>query len=97
MNVLFNSVGPWLVVVGSFLSRLAWTGRSFSEFTLSYSMLFYIPVSVIINRKLFKMTKSVWLGALVNAALVSWLMVCKSGCGDGYYAQNILSVLFGML
>ena len=77
MNVLFNSVGPWLVVVGSFLSRLAWTGRSFSEFTLSYSMLFYIPVSVIINRKLFKMTKSVWLGALVNAALVSWLMVCK--------------------
>ena len=94
MNVLFNSVGAWLVVVGSYLSRLAWTGRSFSEFTLSYSMLLYIPVSVIINRKLFKMTKSVWLGTFINAALVAWLMVCKSGVGDGYYAQGILSVLF---
>ena len=94
MNVLFNSVGAWLVVVGSYLSRLAWTGRSFSEFTLSYSMLLYIPVSVIINRKLFKMTKSVWLGTLINAALVAWLMVGKSGVGDGYYAQGILSVLF---
>lgn len=94
MSVLFNSVGAWLVVVGSYLSRLAWTGRSFSEFTLSYSMLLYIPVSVVINRKLFKMTKSVWLGTFVNAALVSWMMVCKSGVGDGYYAQSILSVLF---
>ena len=94
MNVLFNSIGAWLVVVGSYASRLAWTGKSFSEFTLSYSMLLYIPVSVIINRKLFKMTKSVWLGTLINAALVSWLMVCKSGVGDGYYAQGILSVLF---
>lgn len=94
MNVLFNSIGAWLVVVGSYASRLAWTGKSFSEFTLSYSMLLYIPVSVIINRKLFKMTKSVWLGTLINAALVSWLMVCKSGVGDGYYAQGILSILF---
>lgn len=94
MSVLFNSVGAWLVVCGTFLSRLAWTGRSFSEFTLSYSMLFYIPVSVVINRKCYKLTKSVWLGALINAALVAWLMVCKSGVGDGYYAQGILSVLF---
>lgn len=94
LNVLFNSVGAWLVVVGSYLSRLAWTGRSFSEFTLSYSMLLYIPVSVIINRKLYKMTKSVWLGTLINAALVAWLFVSKSGVGDGYYAQSILSVLF---
>lgn len=94
MNILFNSIGAWLVVVGSYLSRLAWTGKSFSEFTLSYSMLLYIPVSVLINRKLYKMTKSVWLGTLVNAALVAWLMTCKSGVGDGYYAQGILSVLF---
>lgn len=96
MNVLFNSIGAWLVVVGSFASRLAWTGKSFSEFTLSYSMLLYIPVSVIINRKCFKMTKSVWLGTLLNAALVAWLMVCKSGVGDGYYGQGILSILFNM-
>ena len=94
MNLLFNSVGAWLVVVGSFASRLAWTGKSFSEFTLSYSMLLYIPVSVIINRKCFKMTKSIWLGTLINAALVAWLMTCKSGVGDGYYGQGILSVLF---
>lgn len=94
MNLLFNSVGAWLVVVGSYLSRLAWTGKSFSEFTLSYSMLLYIPVSVIINRKCFKMTKSIWLGTFINAALVAWLMTCKSGVGDGYYAQGILSVLF---
>ena len=94
MNLLFNSIGAWLVVVGSFASRLAWTGKSFSEFTLSYSMLLYIPVSVIINRKCFKMTKSIWLGTFINAALVAWLMVCKSGVGDGYYAQGILSFLF---
>ncbi len=95
-NVLFNSVGAWLVCLFSYLSRLAWTGKSFSEFTLSYSMLLYIPVSVVINRVLYKMTKSVWLGTLVNAALLAWLMVCKNGVGDGYYAQGILNVLFNL-
>ncbi|MBR0428466.1 MAG: alpha/beta hydrolase [Lachnospiraceae bacterium] len=96
LNVLFNAVGAWLVFLFSLLSRLAWTGKSFSEFTLSYSMLLYIPVSVVINRKLYKMTKSIWLGTLVNAALLAWLMVCKNGVGDGYYAQSILNVLFNL-
>ncbi len=95
-NVLFNAVGAWLVFLFSMLSRLAWTGKSFSEFTLSYSMLLYIPVSVVINRKLYKMTKSIWLGTLVNSALLAWLMVCKNGIGDGYYAQSILNVLFNL-
>lgn len=95
-NVLFNSVGAWLVCLFSYLSRLAWTGKSFSEFTLSYSMLLYIPVSVVINRILYKMTKSVWLGTLVNAAILAWLMVCKNGISDGYYAQSILNVIFNL-
>lgn len=96
LNVLINSIGPWLVFFFNFISQLTWTGQGFSDFTLSFSMMLFVPVSVFVSRKIYKMTNSVWLGAFMNAALLAWLLVSKSGVGDGYYPQNIISILFNV-
>ena len=38
----------------------------------------------------------IWLGALINAMLLSWMMVSSMGMADAYYVQNIIDIIFGV-
>jgi acetyl esterase/lipase len=96
LNIFINSIGAWFLFFCNYISQITWNGKAFSDFTLSYSMMLFIPVSVYISRKIYRMTNSVWLGSFVDALLLSWLMVSKSGIGDSYYGQNIISILFNV-
>ncbi len=93
--VVVGSAGVWICLACDLLSYLAWTGRSFSPFTCSYSMLLLVPLTVLINRRLYRRTNSVWLGAFVNALLIAWVLVCSNGTSDMYYGNTLVSVIFG--
>ena len=96
LNIVINSIGVWLLCLISQLMRANWNGVPFSDFTLSYSMLFFVPLTVFISRKTYKMTRNLWLGALINALLLSWTLVCGAGMADSYYGQNLISIIFGV-
>lgn len=95
--IVVNSLGVWLLCLFCYIMWFVnWTGAAISDFTLSYSMLLFVPVTVYITRKLFKMTNSVWLGACVNAILLAWSLVSSAGTADMYYGQGIISIIFGV-
>jgi hypothetical protein len=96
LNIVINSIGVWVLFIIDLLMQANWNGKPFSDFSTSYSMLFLVPLTVFINRKLYKKTHSIWLGALINAMLLSWMMVSSMGMADAYYGQNIISVIFGV-
>lgn len=97
LTIIINSLGVWLLCLFVYvMSRISWAGTPISDFTLSFSMLLFVPVTVYISRKVYKMTNSIWLGAFINAMLLAWTMVCSSGTADQYFGQNILSVIFGV-
>ena len=58
-------------------------------------MLLLVPLTVLINRRLYRRTNSVWLGAFVNALLIAWVLVCSNGTSDMYYGNTLVSVIFG--
>ena len=97
LTVVINSVGVSLLCLFCYIMWFVnWTGAAISDFTLSYSMLLFVPVTVYITRKMYKVTNTVWLGAFLNAALLAWSLVCSAGIADKYYGQGIISILFGV-
>lgn len=97
LTVVINSIGVSLLCLFCYIMWFVnWTGAAISDFTLSYSMLLFVPVTVYITRKMYKVTNSVWLGAFLNASLLAWSLVCSAGIADNYYGQGIISLLFGV-
>ena len=96
LTVVVNSLGVWGLSLFCYVMWFVnWKGAAISDFTLSYSMQLFVPLTVYISRKLYKMTNSVWLGSFVNAMLLSWTLVCSAGIADIYYGQSIFAILFG--
>jgi len=97
LTVIINSLGVWLLFLINYAwERIHWTGTPISDFTLSFAMLLFVPVTVYISRKLYKMTNSIWLGAFINSMLLSWSVLSAFGIADNYFGQNIINVIFGV-
>ena len=95
-TIVINSLGVWVLCLFCYaMWFINWKGAAISDFTLSYSMLLFVPVTVYITRKMYKVTRSVWLGATINSLFLAWTLVCSAGIADKYYGQNIISVIFG--
>jgi len=96
-TIIVNSLGVWALCLFCYIMWFVnWTGAAISDFTLSYSMLLFVPVTVYVTRKMYKLTNSVWLGALLNSMLLAWTLTCSAGIADKYYGQSFLSILFGV-
>lgn len=94
--IVVNSLGVWGLSLFCFVMWFVnWKGAAISDFTLSYSMQLFVPLTVIISKKVYKMTRSVWLGSFINAMLLAWTLVCSAGIADIYYGQSIFAILFG--
>ncbi len=63
---------------------------AFVNWNSSYGMLILLPLHTLLNRKLYRLTKSVWLGALLNALLIAWTMICINGYAT-YFGQGVIS------
>ncbi len=90
--VLANSVGLWLCCILNFVIALSrpYQGLFFSSFICSYHMVTVVPMTTFLNRKLYRVTKSIWVSAALCAILVAWTLVCTLGINDVWYGQTWL-------
>lgn len=93
--VLVNSAGVWLCALIQIIVMLT-TKNNFSSFICSYQVLLIVPLTVIVARKTYRMTNSVWLGAFINAMFVAWSMVSATGCSDFYFPISLLGRIFSV-
>ena len=91
-SVIFGSLGVWLVALINILVLHA--GRpQFSAWQFTYQFLFAVPLNIYLCRRLYKVTKSVWLGAFVNAFLLAWSFLAAGGYNT-YCPQGVFSLFF---
>lgn len=90
--VLTNSVGLWLCCLLNILIALSrpYQGLFFSSFICSYQMVTIVPMTTFLNRKIYRITKSIWVSAALCAILVAWTLVCTLGINDVWYGQTWL-------
>lgn len=94
ITIVFNSLGVWILAAVTTMV-LHSSGASISNWTSTYGFIFFVPVTVFISRKMYQITKSVWLGAAVNSLLIGWMMVCTIGY-NAYIPQNWMSNFFNI-
>ena len=59
-------------------------------------MLVMVPVTCYLSRKLYLLTKNLWIGATVNAGLVCWNVISSMGIYNYYTGQTFLGNLLGL-
>lgn len=94
LDVVANSFGVWILAIVTTIV-LHKTGTSISNWTSSYGFIFFVPVTIVISKLMYKVTKSVWLGAAVNSLLIGWMMVCTIGYNT-YVSQGWFSNFFNI-
>ena len=94
-SVIINSAGIWLCCLISIIVMNT-TGGNFSSFIGSYNIVLVVPITAYVSRKCFNMTKSIWLGAFVNALFVSWCTVSYVGVNDIYVPMQFFSNLLNV-
>ena len=92
ITVLVSSAGIWLCCLLNYViaQNTTFNGTFFSSFICSYQMLVVVPIIVYINKKLYKLTNSIWVGAALSALIISWSFVCSLGINDTFYGQTWL-------
>lgn len=97
ITIVVGSLGVWLCcLINILMAKASFNGQLFSSFICSYQMLLFVPVTVYISRKFYKMTNTIWVGAFMNSLLMAWSFIGGNGLADGYYAQAFASVFFGV-
>ena len=99
ITVLVNSAGIWLcclinLIVMKTQSSLG-SVKFFASFITYYYTLLYVPITVYINRKFYKLTNSVWAGTFVNSLMAAWFLVSSTGINFAYAGTTFGEILFG--
>ena len=96
ITVVINSAGVYLCCLVNYL-MLVGADNLWSSFISTYGMLVVVPITVYITRKMYKLTNSIWLGALTNSFLVSWCICSAAGLNCNVYnAQTWYSTFFNV-
>ena len=94
--VLMNSAGIWLCCLVNY-EIMVRTGNPWNSFISTYQVLLIAPITVYITRKLYRLTNSIWLGAAVNALLISWSLCSANGFDiNAFIPQSAMSVFFNV-
>ena len=95
--IVVNSAGVWIIcLINILIAKTAYNGTLFSSFICSYQFNVFVPLTVFLSRKLYRMTKNIWAGATLNTALVVWSMMCTLGINDLYHGQSFISNFFNL-
>ena len=97
ISIIVNSAGVWIIcLINIFIAKTSYDGTLFSSFICSYQFNVFVPITVYLSRKLYRMTKSIWSGAMLNSCLVVWSMACTLGINDIYHGQSVISNFFNI-
>lgn len=70
-------------------------GQSITSFMLTYGAIIYLPIMTFISRKIYQVTKTVWIGTFVSSLLLAWMLVCMSGTNSMYVPQTWITNFLG--
>jgi hypothetical protein len=98
-TVLLGSAGIFLCcIVNYIVTSIGFQGSSaggpakyFASFSLTYGVLIWVPVTTYITRKMYILTKNIWVGAFLCTILIAWSLASTVGNNDLYIAQSWLS------
>ena len=76
---------------------LLFADKLFSTFISTYAFLVFVPLTAYITRKMYKLTNSIWLGAVFNSLLISWSLNTAIGIScEKYFGQTWISNFFNI-
>jgi hypothetical protein len=95
--VIMGSVGVWLLCLINYIIS-AKTGDEylFSSFISTYQFNLWVPIILYIIRKMYRITKNNWTGAVFCSVLVAWSIASTVGAQSSYIGQNWLSIFFNI-
>lgn len=98
-TVIINSLGIWLCCLINWFVMMNKTpggeAQFFASFITYYYTLLYVPITVYISRKFYKLTNNVWVGTFVNSFMASWFLVSSTGINFAYAGTTFAEIFFG--
>lgn len=85
--VVVNSLGVWLLCLVNYISY-AGSNALFSNFTSSYGFIIFVPLTVYVTRKMYKVTNNIWIAAALNALLLSWSICSCTGYNTSLFPEQ---------
>ncbi len=99
LSMVYSSLGMWLLcAVTMIVLYSSDVGEPFtviSSFGATFSFLLFVPLRAYINRKLYRMTNSVWLGVLLNSLIAAWAVVGALGSNGAFPGVTFAEKFFG--
>ena len=94
LTVVAGSAGVWLNhMVNMFGVHVM--NVQLSEATICGGLIMFVPLSVYIARKTYRLTGSIWTGAFINSFLVGWTWVSGISITNTYMGATFLEKLLG--
>lgn len=95
--VIMGSVGVWaLCLVNYFISKKTGDEYLFSSFISTFQFNLWVPIILYILRKMYRITRNLWTGAVFCSCLVAWSLASTVGAHSSYIGQNWLSIFFNI-
>lgn len=95
--VIINSAGIYLIFfVNLIIAITSFDGSLFCSFSASHPLLVMVPLTTYISRKMYNLTKSVWVGSTIIAMLLVWASTSLAGIYNYYLGQTWLSIVLGL-
>ncbi len=95
LNVILASAPLWILFVILYVPfYLDVSKLPTSPMISTWPLFLLVPAIAYISMKLYKYSGSVWLGALVNTFLITW-MLCSSAASSVYVNGSLLTKWFG--
>ena len=96
VTVVLNTLGVVACCLVNYVI-MSRTGTPWNSFISTYQVLVIVPLTVYVTRKMYRITNSIWLGAAVNALLISWSMCSGNGLDiNAFFPQTWLSAFFNI-
>ena len=92
LMVVFGSLGVFICWGANYISLHA-TDVALCNWNSAYGMLFFAPMTTYLSRKIYKISKNIWLAALIIALLIAYSIVSTNGYGD-YIPQSFITFFF---
>ena len=95
--VIMGSIGVWILcIINYFVSKKTGDEYLFSSFISTFQFNLWVPIVLYILRKMYRITRSNWTGAVFCSCLVSWSLASTVGAHSSYIGQSWLSIIFNI-
>lgn len=97
ITVIMGSVGIWLLcLINHIISARTGDEYLFSSFIATFQFNLCVPIILYILRKMYRITKNNWTGAVFCSVLVAWSIASTVGAQSSYIGQNWISIFFNI-